>query len=145
MKKRGISLIVLIITIVIMGILLSAVVLSMRDEDISTKANETKIKNDVASIKEELQNYISHMEHEFVVKGQSYSKSKLNADKDSATYNGNVIEGVNNIYDILPSMNRENYIGAFKIDAGKLVFVTTSEYNFSIEEQGWINEIVGSN
>lgn len=145
MKKRGISLIVLIITMVIMGILLSAVVLSMRDEDISIKANETKIKNDVASIKEELQNYISHMEHEFVLKGQSYSKTKLDATEDSATYDGKVIEGVNDIYDILPSMYRENYIGAFKIVAGKLVFVTTGEYNFSDEERGWINEIVGNN
>ena len=142
MEKKGISLIVLVITIIIMGILLSAVILNIKDDNISVKATETKIKNDVASIKEELQNYISHMEHEYTIKGDVYSKSKLNANSSSAQYNGNSIYGVNNIYDILPSMNRGDYIGAFEIKNGILKFVNEGEYNFTDEEKTWIAEIL---
>lgn len=145
MKKEGISLIILVITIIVMGILLTSVIVSMEDEDISVKATETKIKNNVASINEELHNYIYHMEHEYTLKGEVYSKSKLDANKDSATYNGNNIEGITNIYDILPSMNGGDYIGAFEIQNGNLVYVTTGEYNFTDEEEDWIKEVLGSN
>ena len=50
--KRGISLIVLVITIIVMIILAAAIILSLQSSGIIGRANEAKVKNDIASAKE---------------------------------------------------------------------------------------------
>jgi len=51
-QKRGISLIVLVITIVVMIILASAIILSLSGSGIIGRANEAKTKSDIANAKE---------------------------------------------------------------------------------------------
>jgi len=51
-NKRGISLIVLVITIIVMIILASAIILSLRSSGIIGRANEAKTKSDIANAKE---------------------------------------------------------------------------------------------
>jgi len=51
-NKRGISLIVLVITIIVMIILASAIILSLRSSSIIGRANEAKNKSDIANAKE---------------------------------------------------------------------------------------------
>ncbi len=53
-NKRGISLIVLVITIIVMIILASAIILSLSNSGIIGRANEASFKTDVKSIQEEL-------------------------------------------------------------------------------------------
>ena len=140
MKNRGISLIVLVITIIVMSILLGVVVVNIQKQDVITNANETKIKSDISAIKEEYNNYVSHMEYEYTLKGEVYSKSKLNAGKENVMYDGDKIEGINTIKDILPSIVNSNYNNSFEIKEGKLEFVTDGDYNFTDEQKTWIEE-----
>ena len=58
MKKNGISLIVLIITVAVALILIGAVVLRARDENISGQAMDVKLANNITVIKEEWNNYL---------------------------------------------------------------------------------------
>jgi len=51
-QKRGISLIVLVITIIVMIILASAIILSLRSSGIIGRANEAKTKSDEATLRE---------------------------------------------------------------------------------------------
>jgi len=51
-QKNGISLIVLVITIIVMIILASAIILSLSSSSIIGRANEAKIKSDIANAKE---------------------------------------------------------------------------------------------
>ncbi|MDD4376105.1 MAG: hypothetical protein PHR25_04915, partial [Clostridia bacterium] len=52
MRKKGISLIVLVITIIIMIILASAIIISVMNSDIISSSKQGVIKNDIATIKE---------------------------------------------------------------------------------------------
>lgn len=140
-KKNGISLIVLIITIIVMAILLTAIILNVKDENVSNRASEMRIKTDVEAFKEELENYISDQEIIFVSEGKSYNKEKLYANETEVIYDDKAIEGIN-IYDILPSVSKDNYKGSFKVEKGKLVFVNSGEYEFLDEEINWINEVL---
>ena len=51
-NKKGISLIVLVITIIVMIVLAAAIILSLQSSNIIGRANEAKVKNDIASAKE---------------------------------------------------------------------------------------------
>ena len=51
-NKKGISLIVLVITIIVMIVLAAAIILSLQSSNIIERANEAKVKNDIASAKE---------------------------------------------------------------------------------------------
>ena len=138
--KKGISLIVLVIIIIVMSILLGAVILSIKNEDLSNNAHKVRVQTDVSAIKEELQNYISDRETEYARSGLSYLKEKLNADSTSATYDSKAIEGITNVESILPSIKKTSYKDAFKIVAGELVL--TGNYNFEGQEAEWVNEIL---
>ncbi len=52
MRRKGISLIVLVITIIIMIILASAIIISVMDSDIISESKSAVIKNDIQTIKE---------------------------------------------------------------------------------------------
>jgi flagellar basal body-associated protein FliL len=51
-NKKGISLIVLVITIIVMIILATAIILSLNSSNISGKATEAKLSSDLANKKE---------------------------------------------------------------------------------------------
>lgn len=53
-KKKGISLIVLVITIVVMIILASAVILSLNETDLFSKANKSKRVSDIVALREKI-------------------------------------------------------------------------------------------
>lgn len=54
MKKRGISLIVLVITIIVMIILAATIILALTGNDVTIKAKESSYKSDIATMKEKL-------------------------------------------------------------------------------------------
>ena len=54
MKKRGISLIVLVITIIVMIILATTIILALTGNDVTGKAKEGQLKSDIATMKERL-------------------------------------------------------------------------------------------
>ena len=135
--KKGISLIILIIIIVIMLILLTSIVLSMKNSDVTTSSLELRVKSNVSSINEELQNYISHQEAEYAKQGIVYQKENLNANDEIATYGD---ENLGTIDSILPSISKARYNGAFRVENG--ILVLTENYDFTDQEKEWINEVL---
>jgi len=60
-NKQGVSLIVLVITIIVMIILATTIILSLNSSNTVEKANEAKYKNDLAILKEKI-SYMENME-----------------------------------------------------------------------------------
>lgn len=59
-NKKGISLIVLIITIVVIIILAVAIIINLSNTNIVNNSNSAVIKSDIANLKQELELYISN-------------------------------------------------------------------------------------
>ena len=134
MKKKGISLITLIITIIVIIILAGVIIFSMANNNPTDKAKEGVFKQDVAVFKDELEMYKLGM---LSTNTDSYNASLLEADKTSATYNGNSIEGVDNIAGIIPGMNKKkDYQDIFMVSKGILVYIGNDE-----NERKWAEEV----
>jgi len=131
-NKRGISLIVLVITIIVMIILASAIILSLSGNGIIFKTNKAKFQNDIATMKEELSVYISNKEAET---NGAYDSDNLNASRNSLTEEGNAVEG-KIILDIIKSMDKK-YLDKVEIVNGKLRYTGSN-----INEIKWSDEIL---
>ena len=113
-QKKGISLIVLVITIIVMLILASAVIISLSNSDIITKAKEAVIKTDVKNFAQEL--------------SISFTQEKLeNKDLDTNSVTATDVEEIKKY---IPNFDAK-YAGKIFIQDGELVYdaskVTESE------------------
>lgn len=139
--KKGISLIVLIITIVVIIVLATAVIVNLAQTNIVNNAKEATFKNDIVTLKTELELFISN---EYVNTKGDYNRSKLNANENVAVYNGENIEDKNkdgkvNINDILSSLNNTKLKEIVYIEEGNLIFKKnklTKEEIIIIQELG---------
>ena len=71
-EKRGISLIALVITIIVMIILATAIILSLFDSGIIGKANKAKIDSDTANLKE----YVNALKAEYELMSETEKEDK---------------------------------------------------------------------
>ena len=126
---KGISFIVLIITILVTVILMSAVILSIKDQHLTDSAGEVRFREKLESYRVDLEDYIAKKELE---EGISYNRNLLNANTTSVTYDGKEVAEGENIFSILNSMTEEDS-KLFQIRSGKLVYSATGK-NFSKEE-----------
>ena len=127
-KNRGISLIVLLITILVMAILITTVVLSMKDQNLTESAFEATFREKIESYRIDIDDYVSKREFE---EGISYNKDLLRANLDCIMYDNKIIEG--NIFSILNSMTEEDS-KLFVINNGKLVYSPLSDDDFDEQE-----------
>lgn len=111
--KQGISLIVLVVTIVVMLILVSITILSVKDDNTVSKAKEVVLREDILNFQTELKSYIDDKKFEAVSGGQYYSPKN---DPEL-----NYISEYDAIKEIIPSFSK-NYDGKFAIDNGELVY-----------------------
>ena len=114
--KKGISLLVLIITIIVMIILASAVILSITGNNPISKANETKVKTDLTALKDEYNNFYSSALFDNVSNTKGYYTDKMNITKEgNIIYKGKVVnEGENNsLANIMPSIVGTEYEGKY--------------------------------
>ena len=123
-KQKGISLIVLIITIVVIIILAASIILNLTNTNIIGNANTAVLKSDIATLQSELDLYVSDR---FVDEKGKYDRKKLSADQGTAMYGTENVEdensdGSSNIYDILTSLEKSKYKNNVYIQEGKLVF-----------------------
>ncbi|MEG2712606.1 MAG: hypothetical protein RR988_06245, partial [Clostridia bacterium] len=118
MKKRGMSLIVLVITILVMIILAGVVVVSLTKNNPIGKAGEALFKSDIGSFKDELNlGVISEL-----AKSSRLQKTDINAiGKDMLKY--------------IPSMT-DKYIEKLEIVDAELVFIGEKE-----SEKEWADNI----
>ena len=117
-NNKGISLIVLVITIIIMIILAGAIILSLSGTGLITNANKGSFQSDIATMQEELGVYIANKTTE--TRGK-YTQETLFASKDNLEENGAKVDG-KNIKSVLTSIDKK-YIDEVEIIKGKIVYV----------------------
>ncbi len=122
--KRGISLIVLVITIVVMIILAASIILALTSTNTMGKATEAAFKNTSKSYLEEYNAWIS--EQKLNTNG-IFDISEVNASKD-LSYNGKYIQ------DIIKNMKKED-IEKYEIVRGNLIYKGTEN------ETKWAKEV----
>ena len=121
--KRGISLIVLIVTIIVITILAAAVILTITKNNPVSSAKEATFKEDMANIQDELSMYISK---KYTYDPLSFEKSSVNLSGDSM-----VTE--------LPSTKK--YKDKVSVVEGNLV---KNNSKVNSDEKKWFNEVIGN-
>jgi len=114
-RKNGISLLVLIVTIIIITILAGTVILSLAQNNPISQAGEAKFKANVASMNDELTLWLTK---EYAENTDTFNISNVNANKTVGEYDNLKIT------DIISSMGPE-YESKFEIQNGKLVYIGT--------------------
>ena len=123
--KSGISLIVLIITIVVMLILVSIIVMSFSKSNPISKASEVKFKSDVKGFREEL--LATHASKAY--DNLSYKKENVNISLDNYSEMKEYIEDIS-----------EKWCKKLYISKGELVYGGTDE-----TEKKWFEDVVNGN
>ena len=131
-KRKGISLIVLVITILVMIILAGVVVVSLSKNNPIEKAKEATFKQDLAQIGEELEMFIATK----IAEMPEFKKQTLQADSKRCTYNDIASPKEKNIFDIIPSLKGTKYKDKLEIIQGVLFYRTPSK-----KEIAWLDEI----
>lgn len=132
--KSGVSLIVLVITIIVIIILSGAVLLSLAINNPIGQAVKATFLNDVSAFQSELNTYTSS---QYTNTLGSFDPTRLQADENSLTYMGTV-DTSKTINDIIPSLNQnEKYAGSFEIINGKLAYsgIDTSQQEWAREQR----------
>lgn len=131
--KKGISLIVLIVTIIIMIILATVVILNLKDENISEKALKTTFKNDLSNFVEELDVTIASKRLEASARGETYDPAVYGSDlRHVEVTDPNDLEEMKKY---IPSFNKK-YAFKLVIHRGKIAYVGGEP-----EEAEWAAEL----
>lgn len=126
-RLKGISIIVLIITIIVMIIIAGVTILSLAGSDVIARAKETRFRRDIKSFEDEYDIWVSDV----TINNPRVDLSKVHANKEYVTGLERIPE-INDITDILTSFKKNNdYIDKIIILNGKL---KTNDINLSNEE-----------
>lgn len=123
-KKKGIALVTLVFTVIIVIILASVGIGIVINKNYFGRAEDMKFNSNIKNYREELYDYIENQE---VISGVRYNQEELFADRSGIYYNGQKIEG-KTIKDIITTISDED-LDNIKIYKGDLVYVGgTKEY-----------------
>ena len=125
-KTKGISLIVLIITIVVIIILATAIIVNLAQTNIIGNANEAVVKQDFKTMQEELEMYIADRYADTL---GEFDASSLNATKATTP----------SVYEVIPSLAKSKYKDEVIVVAGKIMIAE----GMDSEIKEWATEIVG--
>lgn len=128
MKNKGVSLIVLVITVVVIIILGTAIIVNLAKTNIIGNANESTVKQDFKTFQEELNLYAAN---EYVKTKGEFKLSTFNADKTT----------IPSIYEVLTSLEKTKYKNDVTITNGK---ITLSD-SLDLQIVEWIKEIISVN
>ena len=131
-KRKGISLIVLVITILVMIILAGVVVVSLQKNNPIEKAKEATFKQSLAQIGEELEMFCVNEK----AQNSEFNKETLYASKSSLEFNTKIEAFGKNIYDIIPSLKDSKYRNQVEVIAGSLYYKTPDK-----KEIPWLREL----
>ncbi len=135
-KRRGISLIVLVITIIVIIILAGAIILNLSKNNPIESARKAKFLNDIDTFKSELSLYeLGKMANT----NGNYDPKLLNADKDNLFDGSTEAVPDKNMTDVIESMKDTGYENKLEIVAGELVYVGDSE-----KESSWCDGVIES-
>lgn len=130
-NKRGISLIVLIITVVVMLIIAGAIILTLNKNNPTESARESKFKTDADALKSDLSLYISA---QYTESKGAFLPDTLYATKTAMKQNWNTPADAT-IMNVIPSMT-DRYINTFEIQKGALVYIASDD-----DEKAWAKEL----
>ena len=123
-NKRGISLIVLVITIIVMIVLATAIILSLQSSGIIVKANEAKTKSDIANVKQVVAMASSEWQLMDASEQSKYSRSFKNYANEKLNKAGYLTESKYGSYEVTEDGNLYVYP---KIPEGFVVSKASSE------------------
>ena len=131
-RKMGISLITLIITIIVVIVLSTAVILTISKNNPIGEANKARLQTDMVEFMDALNMY--HMKNSAETLGV-YDSSKLSADENGITYTGEgQVNTAGNIYTIFPNL-KGTYNNKIYVEKGNIIFVGDTT-----EELGWARD-----
>ena len=131
-KRKGISLIVLVITILVMIILAGVVVVSLQKNNPIEKAKEATFKQSLAQIGEELEMFCVNEK----AQNSEFNKESLHASKNNLAFNTKKESSGKNIYDIIPSLKDSKYKNQVEVIQGNLFYRTPDK-----KEIPWLREL----
>ena len=131
-KRKGISLIILVITILVMIILAGVVVVSLQKNNPIEKAKEATFKQSLAQIGEELEMFCVNEK----AQNSEFNKETLYANKNSLAFNTKIEASGKNIYDIIPSLKNSKYKNQIEVIQGGLYYRTPDK-----KEIPWLREL----
>ncbi|MDD2376039.1 MAG: hypothetical protein PHD15_00040 [Clostridia bacterium] len=118
-EDKGISLIVLVITIIVVIILAGAVIISLANNNPISQANKATFLSDLRNFETELNLYETK---QFLDELGMYDITKLQADETSVTYDSVVVTD-KTINDLITTFGKSTkYVGQFVVVDGKLVY-----------------------
>ena len=112
--KKGISLIVLVITIIVVIILASVVILNIDDTNVIDKANESALRQDILAFQIELTGYIDDKKFDAITNGEYYSSSD-----DALLQNSTTLADIKKV---IPGF-LSKYVGILSIKNGELYYI----------------------
>ena len=115
-KEKGITLIALVITIIVLLILSGVVILSIVNGPIK-KAQKAAVQTELKAIEEKIELYKTSK----VMESDDFDVNSLYADENELRYNTKSEEETGNIYTIVPEAEKK-YKGKIYIEKGEMVF-----------------------
>ncbi len=134
--KKGISLIVLVITIIVIIILAGVVILNLTKNNPIESAKKAKFLNDIDTFKSELSLY--ELDKMASTDG-NYNPKLLNSGLEGTTENGDQINKDKIITDIIKTMENTRYPEILEVIAGELVYIGNNE-----DESNWGDGVIES-
>ena len=129
-KNKGITLIALVVTIVVLLILAAtSIAMLTGDDGIITNAQNSKISTELSEYKEQLEMYISNKKLE----NMEFDKETLFAGKDTLRYNTQKEGETGTIKTICPEM-KSNYVEKIQIKKGKIILDTKNKREIKIAQ-----------
>lgn len=126
-NKKGISLVVLAITIAVAAVLLGAVILEVKDSNVEVLAEEASFKQSVSSFKDELDLYLNQQKLDYAANNEVFSLKK----------HGNY--DVEETKNIVKSSIGTSFEGQLRVVEGRLKLINNNK--FSAEERQWFDEV----
>ena len=129
-RNKGITLIALVVTIVVL-LILAGVSISMLtgDDGIITKSKEARISTELSGYKEELELYKS----EKYIENNEFEETTLTAGKEDLNYNTKESEEEGNIKTIIPDISDE-YFEKLEVIKGELLINTQNKSEIKIAQ-----------
>ena len=117
-KRKGITLIALVITIIVLLILAGVTISALSgDNGILTNASKAKYATELSQYNEELQLFKSNK----VLENMNFEGGSLVSAENSLDYNTKPAEETGNIYNVIPSLEGSHFDGKLEVIKGELL------------------------
>lgn len=130
-NKKGVSFIVLVVTIIVSIILLSVVVLNIKDRNVISESSETKFKANIKTYQDELADYISELEFQ----NSGRYNNALYADSKVVKYESTVVPNIT-IKDVVSSIT-DNDLKNFIVYNSEIIYTGSD-----VKEMMWASDLI---